>query len=271
LTQPAKVYIDETKRTKKMRGRTPLVLAASIVSTLLAAALFCIAHFDWSNRTYDWFSADLPPPREVAAWSAAERYDRLFRLSRWDGFLSGAQFTRFVRDQLAPLALNRTARFRFLEVGVGVGAFASEVLRLYPRSEGVGVDVVPGAVAIAAAVLPPERMSVHVGDMRALPLAMIAAERLFDVVLVPGALCYLGHMHEVRAALAGCARVLRPGGGLCASMLASDTSSMGSCNVRIPQRFFRSLPDFALLRLDEMDDWRLPHAIGRYSVCLTRR
>ncbi len=73
-------------------------------------------------------SVELPPQQEVAAWGEAERIDRLVRLSRWEGFLSGVQFNRFVRDQVAPLGLNQTARFRFLEVGVGVGAFALEVL-----------------------------------------------------------------------------------------------------------------------------------------------
>ena len=96
----------------------------------------------------------------------------------------------------------------------------------------------------------------------------------FDVVFVPGALCYLPSLSEVEKAVFEFYRVLMPGGGLCMSMIASDTSDMGSCNTRIPKAFWtRDMVyryAFRVLRLDEMDDWHLPHSSGRYSLCLQK-
>jgi SAM-dependent methyltransferase len=214
-----------------------------------------------------WFSKDLPGQEEVAAWSETERFNRLFRLSRWEGFLSGVQFNRFVRDQILPLGQNNSQSFRFLEVGVGVGAFALEVLKMFPHAHGVGIDVVPGAIAIAEVVLPKDRMAVRVGDMRDLH---DMPDSSFDVVYVPGAICYLQSLAEVAQAVTEFRRVLRGGGGLCLSMIASATSETGSCNTRIPEAFWTQFASLTVLSVDRMDDWHLPHAFGRYSVCLRK-
>lgn len=234
------------------------------LALLLACVILSFHRYEPSSV---WFSKDLPPPEEVATWSEAERFNRLFRLSRWEGFLSGVQFNRFVRDQIQPLGQNSSERFRFLEVGVGVGAFALEVLKMFPHAHGVGIDVVPGAIAIAGVVLPKDRMAVRVGDMRDLHDIPDAS---FDVVYVPGAICYLQSLAEVAQAVAEFRRVLRAGGGLCLSMIASATSETGSCNTRIPKPFWARLASFTVLRVDRMDDWHLPHAFGRYSVCLRK-
>ncbi len=65
-------------------------------------------------------------------------------------------------------------------------------------------------------------------------------------------------------------RVLRAGGGLCLSMIASATSETGSCNTRIPEPFWAQFAPLTVLRVDRMDNWHLPHAFGRYSVCLRK-
>jgi ubiquinone/menaquinone biosynthesis C-methylase UbiE len=239
--------------------------AVGAIAALLACVLAscCLYH----EPSSVWFSKDLPPPEEVAAWSETERFNRLFRLSRWEGFLSGVQFNRFVRDQILPLGQNNTQRFRFLEVGVGVGAFALEVLKMFPHAHGVGIDVVPEAIAIAKAVLPKDRMAVRVGDMRDLH---DIPDSSFDVVYVPGAICYLQSLAEVAQAVAEFRRVLRAGGGLCLSMIASATSETGSCITRIPEPFWTQFAPLVVLRVDRMDSWHLPHAFGRYSVCLRK-
>jgi ubiquinone/menaquinone biosynthesis C-methylase UbiE len=238
------------------------------VAVIIFAAACALNHY--YRHTYEWFSDDLPSPEEVASWDEKKVFNNLYKLSRWEGFLSGTQFNRFVRDQIDGLALEKSEKFHFLEVGVGVGAFALEILKMYPNSSGVGIDVVPGAIAIATKVLPSSRMQVKVGDM--LNIEYGASE--FDIVYVPGAICYLLSMGDVKVAVSEFYRVLKPDGGLCLSMIASDTSETGSCNTRIPKTFWTndvvSKYGFRILRIDSMDEWHLPHSFGRYSVCLRK-
>ena len=225
------------------------------------------------NSTRRWFTEALPDVETIRKWTP-EQLDRSLReLSRWDGF-SNDQFHRFVVHQVQGLSVNanRSSSFTFLEAGVGVGAFARHFLSLYPNATGLGIDLEPQAITIAEAVLPKERIALAVADMRSIP----APSASFEYVVVPGALCYLHSIYEVQTALAEFARVLRPHGALCASMLADATSNMGSCNVRIPRSLWRSrgfLPrpfwDRGMEAHEEaMDRWGLPHSLGRYSVCL---
>ena len=254
---------------KNKNGRFPTLLVACVVCALMAIA----GYYIYANHTYIWFNMDLPSPDAVAAWPEQQRDDALFRLSHWDGFRSGKQFAQFVRRELAPLGLNASDRFHFLEVGMGVGAFARVVLRDFPHATGVGIDIVPATVEIARIVLPRGRMDVHVADMTHIP----SPPARFDAVLVPGALCLLFSMDHVRRAVAEFHRVLKPGGGACVSLLPSDAPSayVGACNVRVPQAFWLDevAPryDFTVLAVEDMDGWHLPHSMGRYSVCLRKK
>ena len=240
--------------------------ASALLATLLALFVFEYAR----NGTRRWFTDALPEPYRVQRWTDAELDAKLYKLSRWEEF-DPAQFQSFVAHQIRGLALNDPHEaFHFLEVGVGVGAFARHLLRQYPNATGVGLDLEPKAISIAAAILPRERMALQVGDMRRLP----APAEAFDYVLAPGSLCYLHSLDDVRAALAEFVRVLRPGGGLCASMLASATSGMGSCNLRIPKSVWlqaRAPLGLRVVSVDNMDDWKLPHAFGRYAICLRKK
>jgi len=218
-----------------------------------------------------WFLSELPPAHVVAQWNETELDQKLHVLSRWDGFYSHAQWRAFVMAQIRPLHLSASSTFRYLEVGLGVGAFAREILRAFPHATGLGFDLVPQAVQIASAVLPRDRMNATVGDM----VDIRGPSHAFDLVLVPGALCYLSSMDSVRTAVAGFSRVLREKGCVCASMLSSETSRKGSCNVRIPKAFWkedvRQKPfELQLVSIEEMDSWGLAHSLGRYAVCLQK-
>ena len=240
--------------------RHSLILSAIIVFT---AVIISVLYY-YYRHTLLWFSSDLPTPTEVQTWDTAKRFNSLYRLSRWEGFVSGNQFNRFVRSQI-----NRSSAFHFLEVGVGVGAFALEILKMFPKASGIGIDNAPHAIAIAKVVLPPGKMQVKLGDMRQID----AKPSEFDVVFVPGAICYLLSLDEVREAVAEFHRVLKSGGSLCLSMIASDTSPMGSCNTRISKSFWTDTTNrllFSVVLMDEMDHWHLPHSMGRYSVCLRK-
>jgi ubiquinone/menaquinone biosynthesis C-methylase UbiE len=254
-----------------MDKRKTRIMISAMVSLLVVAVILLLQHHH-HNHTYFWFSEDLPSPEEVATWDEEKRFNTLYKLSRWESFLSGMQFDRFVRAQVAGLHKNENDTFHFLEVGVGVGAFALELLKMYPLSNGVGIDVVPEAISIANVVLPKDRMKVFTGDMCDM---RDFGPSEFDVVYVPGAICYLSSMEEVRSAVAEFYRVLKVRSGICLSMIASDTSAMGSCNTRIPKSFwYKDMVKkygFKVLNLEEMDDWHLPHSNGRYSVCLQKQ
>jgi hypothetical protein len=213
-----------------------------------------------------WFTSDLPKPSIVANWTEKEISNNLFRLSRWDGFIGNSQFRRFVLSQIRPLNMTPTQKFHFLEVGVGVGAFAREILLMYPLSTGHGIDMVKGAIAIAHIVLPAARMSLAVSDMRHIEKPSLS----YDVIYVPGAICYLPDMDSVRIAIAEFTRLLKVGGGLCLSMIASDDSEMGSCKTRISKTLWSKIKNLYIVKLEEMDSWHLPHCSGRYSICMRK-
>ena len=220
------------------------------------------------DSTRRWFRSCLSQELEnnITQWSDEHLNKELYKLSRWDGFNS-SQFKSFVAHQISGINLSRNDSFRFLEAGVGVGAFSREILNTYPNSVGVGFDLEVEAVQIASVVLPHNRVQLFVGDMT--DLSQLESET-FDYVLVPGSLCYLHSLADIKRALQEFTRVLRPKGGLCASMLASTTSDTGSCNSRIPKSMWLTLDYLHILTMEEMDDWGLPHSFGRYAVCLEK-
>ena len=259
-----------------MPGEIHRALFALVVCAAFGAASVWLQAYA-RDSTRRWFRASASQC-DVTLWTEADFDEGLHKLSRWEEF-DAAQFRSFVAHQIAPLRLARNASFRFLEAGVGVGAFARVLLRAYPNATGVGFDLEPKAVAIARRVLPRDRMPlVFEADMLTVQLPHTTA--LFDYIFVPGALCYLHSLDDIQAALARLVRLLRPGGGLCASMLASMRSDTGSCNTRIPKAMWLSpnkraggtlAAPLTLLSIEDMDTWRLPHAFGRYAVCLTKK
>jgi SAM-dependent methyltransferase len=220
--------------------------------------------------TRRWFKEALPGSDIVANWTEEQLDSELYKFSRWDGFTQ-EQFRQFVYHQIRPLRIDTNQTFRFMEVGVGVGAFARYILQMFPFAVGTGIDLEGEVIAIAEKVLPRARMNLSVSNMVRIGFA---ESNGFDFVFVPGALCYLHSLLEVQTALGEFARITRSGGAICASMLASATSEMGSCNVRLPKETW-STENLSALKLkcfslEEMDEWHLPHSMGRYSVCLKK-
>ena len=144
-----------------------------------------------------WFGEGLPKLSEVSSWTEEDLDRELYMLSRWDQF-KPAQFQEFVSRQILPLNISEASRFSFLEIGMGVGAFARRILQLYPGASGHGIDLEAEAVAVAARVLPPARMNVSVGTM----LDLRFAAETFEYVFVPGCLCYLRSLDQVPLLLA---------------------------------------------------------------------
>ncbi len=246
------------------KHRVTVVVSCVVV---LCSVVYCIIeHF--MNNSQRWFADELPDPQELVNWTKTEMDEKLFKLSRWTGFNSSQQYNLFVEHQINGLHLNNSNEsFYFLEVGVGVGAFTRHILELFPLATGHGIDLEEKAIAIAAQVLPKNRVTLSVGNMMDTNLR----PGIFDYVFVPGALCYLHSLINVKFAISEFARVLKVGGGVCLSMIASDTSPTGTCVTRIPKSTFTSNRDkLCVVSMEEMDDWHLPHGMGRYATCLRK-
>lgn len=233
---------------------------AKVVAAVLV--LVCVEHAIRAGVCC-WFTKDLPPPEVVRRWSESEMDGRLFKLSRWDQF-NQSQFEQCVARQIRPLNISSNERFVFLEVGAGIGAFSRRVLQMHPRAMGHASDSEQQAIDMASVVL--HRMTVSVENM----LRLSHPDSSFDYVFAPACLCYLHTNAAVRTAVSEFKRVLKPGGGMCASMLPAESSRMGSCSMRVPAEVFMHIPGLKVVGLENMDDWGIPHSMGRYSVCLRK-
>lgn len=156
-------------------------------SSLLDVIEFAVWNFvQGRGLNTGWFLSNLPPARSVAMWSAKDLDQKLHVLSRWENFRSHAEWHAFVMAQIRPLNFDTNTTFRYLEVGVGVGAFSREIIHTFPHATGHGFDLVPRAIEVAAVVLPRDKVEVTVGDM----VDIHEPSHSFDPVFVPGALCF---------------------------------------------------------------------------------
>ena len=280
------VSAEKIKQFCKRRMTLPLTIAiyGMLILFLFSAAEYALSRvpavqssaFMISNFLHGrgsklgWFLSDLPEPSIVALWTDDELDKGLHGLSRWNN-MSHDDWHAFVMAMFKPLGLKPSSKFLFLEAGMGVGAFSREILKTFPNSTGRGFDLVPRAIEIADFVLSSNRMKVSVGDITNIDEPSAA----FDVVFVPGVLCYISSMQLVKQAVSEFSRVMKINGGLCLSMLASKNSPTGSCVVRIDKDFWKHEVEespfrLKLLSMQEMSSWGLEHAIGRYSVCLQK-
>lgn len=142
--------------------------------------------------------ADLDPARAARNFSAAAAsYDR------------AAQLQQQTREHLlAQLSLRLNLPQRLLDLGCGTGLGARALQQRYPRAAVVALDRAPGMVrttrdsGVNAAL---------VGDAQCLPLAPQSCDAILSNLV-------LQWCPEPQAALAECARVLRPGGWLLCSV-----------------------------------------------------
>jgi 2-polyprenyl-3-methyl-5-hydroxy-6-metoxy-1,4-benzoquinol methylase len=103
-----------------------------------------------------------------------------------------------------------------LEAGCGFGALASYLAIEHRPASLPAIDVREDYLAAAetaarAAGIPPERLEFRLHDMRD---AGALGDRRYDVVIANNALIYLAGAGDMRRALHGFRRILRPGGAL---------------------------------------------------------
>lgn len=142
---------------------------------------------------------DATPAANAGMFADAQAYERYMgRLSR----------------RLAPLLLDfaqLAPATRILDLGCGTGALAAALLARDPALSVAGVDLSPGYVSHAQAMLPGRRASFAVGDAQRLSFAPAA----FDAAL---SLLVLNFIPDPRQALAELRRVVRPRGVIAAAV-----------------------------------------------------
>jgi hypothetical protein len=241
----------------------------------VACLILIVFNFFWQLFKWDihhWFETAVVSVDDIRQWNESYRDEHLHELSRWDGF-NASEWRAFVQHSYAPVvnATHRDSAFRFLEVGVGVGAWARVFMQDFPNATGEGIDLEPKVVAIAQEILSPDKFQASVLNMILVP--EVFRSKHFDYLFIPGTLCYADNIVQVYNLIKGIHRqdVIRAGGKMGITMLASLQSNTGSCVTRIPKSFWASLPMYTVIDLQEMDDWSLPHSLGRYAVFLEAR
>jgi SAM-dependent methyltransferase len=187
--------------------------------------------------------------------------------------MSGAEWSLFVHHAYDPLDIpsKNVSNFTFLEVGIGVGAWTRILLRDFPNASGVGIDLESNVIELAAQVLEHSNVKLQVLNMINVPYSFENAG--FDYIFIPGTLCYADSLGDVYGIIKGLVshNVLKPGGRMSVTMLASEASETGSCVTRIPKVFWHGLKNYwRVLEIQDMETWKLPHALGRYAVYLER-
>jgi SAM-dependent methyltransferase len=232
-----------------------------------AGCRYHVAH-DLPYGRKNWFDEILPEPSVVKKWNNAQMDEKFHKLSHWTSFNS-SQWLEWVDKSLHALEppLEKNKHFTFLEIGSGVGAFARVILSKYPKSRGAGVDLSQRAVNIANCVLPEDRMRSYVADARDMDMIPNFA---FDYVIIPGVLCYLSNLYNVKLALLEMLTKVKNEASIAITMLPLE--NMGSCNVKIEPDFWTSPTmrglGLKLLKLDYCHNCGLSHAEGRYAVFL---
>ncbi|MHC3468889.1 class I SAM-dependent methyltransferase [Streptomyces sp. 7R007] len=120
----------------------------------------------------------------------------------------------------AVLGLLPPAPGRLLDVACGTGIVTRRLAAALPATRVTGADLTPGMARMAAARLPG---AVVLADSRALPFPDAAFDAVTSVWLL-----HLLQPQDVRAVVAECARVLRPGGVYVTTVDKAAAHNVGS-------------------------------------------
>jgi len=139
----------------------------------------------------------------------------------------------------AVLGLVPAGARRLLDVGCGTGIVTRRLAAARPATEVTGADLTYGMARMAAARLPG---AIVLADSRALPFP----DATFDAVTSVWLLHLLDDPEDVRAVVAECARVLRPGGVYVTTVDKAAAHDVGSdIDAVLAPRPRRPAPDAA--------------------------
>ncbi|CAF0808173.1 unnamed protein product [Adineta steineri] len=219
---------------------------------------------------YNRFQNVLSRYGNVQQWSANEFDAKLHHLSHWS-HLNAQQWLDFVNKSIAKLdpPMSTTKIFTFFELGVG--AFSRRLLLQYPYANGIGVDIVRGAIDIARIVLSSNRMKLYTVSNN--EYNMIDNSTI-DHIIVPGVICYFPSVASIENLIRELVRIAKPGASMCFTMIPFDASGKFSCNLIISPSFWskkriRSLGVRVTSR-QNMSEWNLPYSQYRYAVNLRK-
>ncbi|MFO0734674.1 MAG: class I SAM-dependent methyltransferase [Labilithrix sp.] len=125
---------------------------------------------------------------------------------------ASAALAPLIRDVVAPqlpgLAERLGANARILDVGVGVGALAIALARIFPASRIVGIDVWPPSLAVARADVAEASLTERI-ELRMQDVATLGEESAYDLIWFSGPFAPTAIQPR---ALRACARALSRGG-----------------------------------------------------------
>jgi len=188
-----------------------------------------------------------------------DAYDLPARVASYDADMDVMHPNRHKMIEVALDFLPRSVggAFTALDLGVGTGLFAGELLKRYPEARVVAVDGAEAMVDLARTRLGAlaDRVDFRVGDFRDLD-DLLEAEEMFSVVISSYALHHLSGS-EKEEVVRACGRRLRPGGCfLNADLIIGDSDAV---EVR-----------FQELRIDGILE-RAPEGDPRFADALTTR
>ena len=198
---------------------------------------------------------------------------QLMFLSHWSAFRNQANMWRdLVEHHIVPLQWPKDRAVTFLELGSGVGAMTRWLLKDFPCSAGVGVDLSLAAIRIARSVLPRERYLPLYGDMTDLAMLPDAA---FDYVIYGGSLTYIRTREDVFSSISEAVRVTKPGGRIVISMLPSNKHglSFGVGELFFDRAIWVDMAKqfkFHIFKMEDTDAWKFPHFGARYAVWIQK-
>lgn len=218
------------------------------------------------------FQNNLPTPNEVRQWSSDRLDSSLHHLSHWNK-LDNQGWRAFVNKTIAELnpPLEQYLGFTYFELGVGVGAFSRRLLLDIPHARGVGVDLAKAAVDIAQAVLPEDRMKLHVVSSDQFTMF---GNNTFDYIIGSGVICYLSSLASVENILRELIRITKPNRSMCFTTIPYEDAGKIPCNLAIPPSFWSQINikylGIRVTSIKNMSEWNLPYTESRYAIYLRK-
>ncbi len=153
-----------------------------------------------------------------------------------------------------------------------MGAWLRTFLRDHPLArEGWGIDYEQSVIDIASldVVLPKSQVAVEQLNMFDVPRRFKDAQ--FDYIFIPGTLCYAESYSSMIGLVEGLASsgVVRKGGKMAITMIHySKSTRSSSCITGVEKEYWYTSPGWAVIEIQDMDSWHLPHSQTRYAVYL---
>lgn len=235
-----------------------------VLTMSLAITNLIISLYKWDS--HQWFRDGVTNDIFLNTNSSDADMDKyLHMLSRWEG-LNASQWVVFAQHAYQPLEINNSDGVRFLEVGIGVGAWTRVFLRENPNVSGWGIDLEQTALDVAKYTLKQWNVKLMKLDMLDIPYTF--QEHHFDYVFFPGTLCYADTLSDIYWLMRGLwfHNVVKIGGKVSITFLTYVEQK--PCVTVVSKEYWNGLRDkFHVILIEDLDMFGYTNM---YSVFLER-